>query len=174
MQAMRVFEKLAPHVVTAYPAESWRLVQALEGLPLSLQVAGRLLNVEAQYGWGISELMAELTDGLALLDQEAPPDMVQLAMQTTPTVAVLLQRSTNRLDADARWCFARLGAFAPKPATFDRAALEVVWRRSDVKPTLRTLISRGLLEPVEQDRFQLHSLLALHARALLEYIDEPS
>jgi hypothetical protein len=33
---------------------------------------------------------------------------------------------------------------------------------------VRVLVNRGLLEPVSGGRFQLHALLALHARSLLE------
>jgi hypothetical protein len=63
--------------------------------------------------------------------------------------------------------FAELGVFAHRPATFDLAAVAQVWAVTDPKPDVRLLVSRGLLEPIGGGRFQLHALLAMHARALL-------
>jgi hypothetical protein len=87
---------------------------------------------------------------------------------TTPTVAALLRRSTDALDAQTRRQFACLGLFVPKPASFDLGALAVAWDVADPRPIARVLVNRGLLEPVGGGRFQLHALLVLHARALLE------
>jgi hypothetical protein len=61
-----------------------------------------------------------------------------------------------------------LGAFAPKPATFDLEAMRVVWDVDDPIPTVRRLVDRGLLAPiVSQGRFQMHAVLVKHAQALL-------
>jgi hypothetical protein len=38
----------------------------------------------------------------------------------------------------------------------------------DPRPTVRVLVNRGLLEPLTGGRFQMHSLLVLHAKSLLE------
>ena len=97
-----------------------------------------------------------------------PGDRVDLASETTPTVAVLFQKSTDRLDVPTRDCFAYLGAFAPKPATFDLNAMKAVWQVEDPKPTARTLVDRGLLEFVpDMGRYQMHALVVMHARSLL-------
>jgi hypothetical protein len=79
----------------------------------------------------------------------------------------LLQKSTDHLDSHTRECLAYLGAFAPKPATFDLADMKEVWEVDDPAPTARILIDRGLLEPVGSGRFQMHALLVTHARSLL-------
>jgi hypothetical protein len=82
----------------------------------------------------------------------------------------LLERSTDRLDAQTRNRFAYLGAFAPKPATFDLNAMHFVWRATDIedaKETARKLADRGLLEPIGAGRFQMHALLVLHARSIV-------
>jgi hypothetical protein len=43
-----------------------------------------------------------------------------------------------------------------------------MWLTEDPKATVRELVSRGLLEPAAgRERFQLHALLALHARSML-------
>jgi hypothetical protein len=158
-------QKLAPNVVLQHPDASRELVRELEGLPLAIQVAGHLLNVEASYGFDVSQLLVELRDGAKVIEAKAPADRSDLANETTPTVAALLQKSTERLDPLTRDCFAYLGAFAPKPATFDLEAMKDVWEIDDPKPIARQLVDRGLLEPVG-GRFQMHALLVSHARSL--------
>jgi hypothetical protein len=165
-KALELLRTLAPAVVAQYPAQSQELVRELEGLPLALQVAGHMLNAEASYGFGVSDLLAELRQGSKLLEAKAPPDRVDLANETTPTVAVLLQKSTDRLDEQTREYYAFLGAFAPKPATFDLAAMQAVWQVDDPKPIARKLVDRGLLEPATSGRFQMHALLVMHAKSL--------
>jgi hypothetical protein len=167
-KSLELLQELAPTVVVQYPAQSLELVRELEGLPLALQVAGRLLNVEINYGFGVIELLDELHQGTKLLEARAPADRADIVNETTPTVAVLLQKSTEHLDGSIRDCFALLGAFAPKPATFDLDDMKAVWQVEDPKPVARVLVDRGLLEPVvELGCFQMHALLVMHACSLL-------
>jgi len=166
-KGLELLQALAPNVVAQYPQQSLELVRELEGLPLALQVAGHLLNVEASYSFSVTDLLTELREGARLLEAKAPADRVDLANETTPTVAVLLQKSTDHLDTQTRDCFAYLGVFAPKPATFDLTAMKVVWQIEDPKPIARQLVDRGLLEPVGSGRFQMHALLVMHAKSLL-------
>ncbi len=163
--AVKLLAALAPAVVAEHPNEAHELVRALECLPLALHVAGRLLNVEASYGWGVKELLADLSAGKQLLEAKAPDDRFEYETQTIPTVAALLKKSSDRLDEHTRECFAYLGAFAPKPATFDLAAMQAVWQVDDARPIVREIVARGLLEPVG-GRFQMHALLVAHAQSL--------
>lgn len=166
--ALELLGRLTPETVANYPDAARTLAQDLEGLPLAIQVAGRLLHSEARLGWGIGELLAELRAGASLLQAHAPGDMLKLGQDTTLTVAALLKRSTDALDVQARQQFALLGLFVPKPATFDLAAMAAAWDVPDPRPVARLLVNRGLLEPVGGGRFQMHALLVLHARALLD------
>ena len=166
--ALELLGILTPETVANYPDEARALVRDLEGLPLAIQVAGRLLQNEANLGWGVGELLAELREGATLLAAQAPSDMTGTGQDTTPTIAALLKRSTDALDPETRVRFAYLGMFAPKPATFSLQVMAVAWGIDDPRPTVRTLVNRGLLEPVSGGRFQLHALLTLHARSLLE------
>lgn len=166
-QALLLLSVLTPETVAEYPHESRSLVRDLEGLPLAIQVAGRLLHSEARLGWGVGDLLAELRQGAALLSAQAPGDMVGTGRDTTPTIAALLRRSTDSLDELTTQRFALLGLFVPKPATFDLRAMAAAWDIPDPKPTVRVLVNRGLLEPVSSGRFQMHALLVLHARSLL-------
>jgi len=165
---LELFGKLAPVTVAEYPNEARDLVQALEGLPLAIHVAGRLLHSETVMGWGIKDLLVELLSGTALLKAQVPSDMLGIGRETPPTIAALLRRSTDLLDSETHQRFAYLGLFVPKPASFDLAAMAAAWDVPDPKPTIRTLVNRGLLEPVGGGRFQMHALLAAHARSLLE------
>ncbi len=170
-KALELLQTLTPKTVKKYPDESLVLVKDLEGLPLAIQVAGRLLNEEHGMGWGVTELIAELREGAKLLAATAPADRADIVNQTTPTVAALLKKSTDTLSEETQIHFAFLGAFAPKPATFDLAAMAAVWLVDDPKPSVRTLVNRGLLEPVGE-RFQMHALLVAHAKSLLEDDEE--
>jgi len=165
-KAVELLHTLAPQVVEQNEAERFELIRALEGLPLAIQVAGRLLNAEMSLGWGVHDLLQELREGAALLDAEVPSDRVESGDNTLPTVRVLLKRSTDWLDLETRKRFALLGVFAPKPATFDLEAMKAVWRIPDPRPTVRALVARGLLEPVNAGRFQIHALLVMHARSM--------
>lgn len=166
--AYELLSNLAPEVAREHPQECRELVEELGGLPLALQVAGRLLHAESRLGWGIDELLEALRSGKKLLESQAPSDRADVALGTTPTVAILLEKSTERLEPEARDRFALLGVFAPEPWSFDLEALKAMWLTENPKDTVRELVSRGLLEPAAgRERFQLHALLALHARSML-------
>lgn len=175
-RAVDLLRLLAPGVVASQEESCRRLAADLECLPLALNVAGRLLHVESQSGLSAERLLEELQNelgqapfpegGSRLLSARGPADRMDLDTQTVPSVAALLRRSTDRLNERERDCFASLGPFAPKPATFGIDALEAVWQTDDPSSVVLALVSRGLLEPVG-GRFQMHSLLVLHARSLL-------
>jgi tetratricopeptide (TPR) repeat protein len=172
--ALALLRKLAPTVVARYPEQCRKLVQALEGSPLALRVAGRLLHAEADRGWIVEDLLEELRAGTKLLDEEVPLDYVDVVRETTPTIAVLLRKSTDRLDPQAHDCFAQLGVFAPGPATFDLKAIQAMWPRvSGHRRIINTLLDRGLLERLDSDLFKINDLLILHARALLGQKSDP-
>jgi len=170
-QALELLARLAPTVAKRHPAECRQLVNDLEGLPLAIRVSARLLETEAGLGWGVSDLLAELAAGPKLLAETAPDDRLDPRTGTIPTVSVVLKQSTDRLDNTTRDRYAYLGAFAPKPATFDLEAMQAVWlaeSMEDTKTTVRTLADRGLLEPIiGAGRFQMHAVLVLHAKSLL-------
>lgn len=164
VDALSLLRILAPAVVDANEAECRELVEDLEGLPLALQVAGRLLQDEESRGFGVADLLHNLHKGTELIASKAPADRTDIANQTTPTVAALLELSTNRLDETILSHFAELGTFAPNPATFDMAAIQSVWNIDDPKPILRVLLDRGLLEPKDR-RYWMHAILVAHARS---------
>ncbi len=166
--ALELLSKLAPKVVEEHPTEARELVEALEGLPLAIQVAGRLLQSEFASGFGVRELIGELKKGASLLKADVPPDRRDLVSETTPTVAALLFTSLEKLDSQIRECYGYLGVFAPQPATFDLDAMGFMWDIEDPRLIVRALVDRGLLEYVQEiQRYQMHALLVMLAKTLL-------
>ena len=168
-KALELLARVAPTVVSQYPGKSRTLVGDLEGLPLAIRVAGHLLESEIRLGVDISGMLDELRASRRLLDERAPDDRFDPNTGTTPTINLLLKQSTDHLDEQTRERFAYLGAFAPKPATFNLEAMKAVWEVDDAMPTVRLLADHGLLEPMinQEIRFQMHALLVMHAQSLL-------
>jgi hypothetical protein len=164
--SLELLKIIAPDIVNIYPKECEELCKDLEGLPLAIQVAGKLLIAENRHGKNIPEFLLELQQGAKLIKAQAPSDRSDLIQNSTPTVAALLKKSTDYLDSETEERFAFLGAFAPKPASFKLAAMKAVWQVDDPTPTVDTLLDLGLLENVDGD-FQIHSLLVMLAKSLL-------
>ncbi len=165
--ALALLGTLAPEVLDRHKESAIELVRELEGLPLAIQVAGRLLHTESVYGFSIEILLSELKAGKHVLSANAPVSALMGHDDVPATVDLLLKKSTDRLDPVTRARYASLGSFAPKPTTFDLRALTAIWETDDPRPTIRSLVDRGLLESIaETDRFQMHALLVWHARCL--------
>lgn len=166
--ALELLGKLAPQVLTNHPTQARELVEALEGLPLAIQVAGRLLQSELSSGFSVTDLISELKQGSMILESDVPLDRRDLVNDTTPTVAALLLTSLDKLDEETKECYGYLGAFAPQPATFDLEAMRFVWDVEDARPIVRILVDRGLLEYIpDLQRYQMHALLVTLAKTLL-------
>ncbi len=164
--AVGLMRILAPALVAQHPQECLALVNDLECLPLALSVAARLLRVESRTEWGITDLLTAIRAGAAVLEAQAPADRAEGGC--IPTVAALLQKSTDLLDEQTRTCFALLGVFASKPATFSLPAMAAIWEGVDPKLILRKLLALGLIEHAGKGRFQMHALLVAHAKSLCE------
>lgn len=163
---MDLMEQLAPDAVHRFEPDVRALVEAVEGLPLALQVAGRVLRIETEADLDDMRVrIRELASG-ELLDAEVP---AQLERETNNrTVAALLRRSIDYLDDETRERFVFLGGFVAKPATFALEDMAAAWLADDPGPTVRRLIERGLLEPATNGRYQMHALLADLAAAMLD------
>ena len=166
-QALSLLRELAPTVVAEHPELCRELVADLEGLPLAIQVAGRLLHAERCSGFSVAALLRDIRAGARLIEARAPADRSEVARDTWPTAGALLQKSTDLLSDHLFGCFATLGVFAPKPATFDAAALQHMWQVEDPRAEIRALVDYGLLEVLDCGRYWLHALLVAHARSLL-------
>jgi hypothetical protein len=94
-QSLDLLRELAPAVMAKCEPACRELARALDGLPLALQVAGRLLQAEADAGFGVDELLDELRKGTRILDEIAPADRADVANETTPTIAALFRTRTT-------------------------------------------------------------------------------
>jgi NB-ARC domain. len=167
--SLHLLRIISPVAVKKHPNECRELVRALEYLPLALHVAGRLINTEVQIGSSakaLRKLLKEIQDGAAIIKAKAPANRTEDGGR--PTVQALLKKSTDLLDDYTRECFAFLGPYAPKPATFDLKALKFQWQVDEPMPIVKSLVGHGLMELAGAGRYQMHALLVAHARSLLE------
>lgn len=166
--AMELLSSHAPRVVRERRRLCEQLIDSVEGLPLALAVAGKMLHREWQSGGDVEELLRRVRDDArGLLSQPVPPDMVDLLDQTTPSVAAVLRRSTVHLPADLKHYFARLGSFAPAPATFPLFFVAGHWSldEQETRKIIRSFVDLGLLEVNRRGQYSIHPLikaLALH------------
>ncbi len=165
---LELLQLLTPKVVSQHGDKSLRLVADLEGLPLAIRVAGRVLEQERNSGGNISELFRILRESHILLDDLAPDDRFDPISMTTPTVKRLFEYTAERLDEASRWHFALLSRIAPKPAYFENVHMAGVWDVPDPQPSIRILIDYGLLEYTPDiESYQMHALLVKYAESLL-------
>lgn len=168
LELLRYF---AGEAVDAHREKCLELVHALDGLPLALHVAGRLLASRQRLGFGVETLIESLRDGAIILEKNSPPNMQPFIEEANKnsTVAELVRRSVDYLPPQARKCFFCLGAMAPKPATFNLEAIRDVWFFvTDPLPVLSILVDSGFLEPLSNNRFQMHAMLVAYAKWRLE------
>jgi hypothetical protein len=168
--AVELLESLAPDVVRKYEEECRKLACDLEFLPLALQVAGRLLRIEFSRTGDVKHLFQRLQDGKqqVLMEANVPTDVHALVGEKAPTVQALLRLTTDLLDEETRERFIYLGGFVPKPALVTRELLALQWDVEDPMPTIRKLLDFGLLERLDEKRYQIHAVLKAHALSLCD------
>ena len=164
--ALELMAAIVPDAVTHHRDVVAELCAALNYTPLALVVAARLLAVNGPAYGGVDALARHLATSHAILHAEAPAD-VPWRKETTPTVANILQSSTDALSDDSRRRFAQLGKFRAKPATFRLRVLAALWGVEDARPHIAELVQRGLVEAAGNGRFQIHALLRSLANTLL-------
>jgi tetratricopeptide (TPR) repeat protein len=161
-EAWSLLRELVPETCAAEPAGARALVRAVGGLPLAVELLGGYLAEPARgyFPDTAAEGVWELAD---------PRRRVRLAAKRlgahesgVVTLAETVELSVNALPPPAAAAFHALGAFAPKPETFDRAAAEVVTGATSA--TLGLLLARRLLEQPEPNVLAIHQVLADVAR----------
>jgi tetratricopeptide (TPR) repeat protein len=158
--AYTLLQALAPEACAADPKVSRELAQAVGGLPLALELLGGYLAEKE------TNLFPEMFDDLAgdtWAELSDPGQRLQLAQKRLGSrsgkvsLQDTLALSLDELQPDDKAAFYALGAFAPKPERFSRAAAEAVAETTG--ETLLRLAVRNLIE-VEGKRFALHQVLA--------------
>ncbi len=166
--ALQLLNEIAPSVVKTHRERCRKLVEEMECLPLSLQVAGRILQSEYSRSGDATDVLERLIKNqTSILSEPVPADIRAALGEKANSVTALLKLSTDLLTPEDREYFASLAAFAPKPAIFNESHLKGVW---GVEPheVLRALQDKGLVEGLGEGRFQVHSLLVAHAKTLCD------
>ena len=154
---------LAPEAWAANPATAAGLADAVGGLPLALELLGGYLAAPENSAFVelIDESLEEMTD---------PRRRLQLASRrlgdlsgAIVTLQATITLSLEGLPPAVLSAFYALGAFAPKPAYFDRKAAENVTEAN--LRTLALLAARNLLEIAPNEALALHQTIADVARA---------
>lgn len=167
-QSIELMKVFAPNASEAYADQMRPLVETLEGLPLALRVAGRLLEEQFFLDFDPTSLFDELQTNFRAFKDKAPSDRFDEATGQTPTIGMLFRRSLQTLPRAEQEAFACMGHLAPKPASFDLRAIGAICDLENPEATARALVGRGLLEPQGDGRFQMHYTLAMYGRHLLE------
>jgi tetratricopeptide (TPR) repeat protein len=162
--SLELLRKLAPKTCEADPQAAAELAKATGGVPLTLKVLGGYLAEpeHSQFPDLGQQAFKELADPrkrLALAEARLGGRLDQ--EQTLEAAISLSVEQLEQARPEAAAAFHALGAFAPKPATFDRAAAEAVTGTDGA--VLALLIARNLLEAGADDTLTLHQSLADYA-----------
>ncbi|MFN8463930.1 MAG: tetratricopeptide repeat protein [Caldilineaceae bacterium] len=158
--ALGLLQKLAPEACMADLEAARRLAYTVGGLPLAVELLGGYLAAPERI------VFSDLSQA-ALGELDDPARRLALAQKrlgsTTgkkETLAAVVQLSVDDLAQqcpEALHAFHALGAFAPKPATFTRAAAVEVTGVS--AGTLALLAARNLLEVDDSGTLAVHQVL---------------
>jgi hypothetical protein len=163
--ARALFQTLAPAAYNADPAAADALLDAVGYLPLAIELLAGYLNAGAskRFANRTRQALDELTTPqrrLALATRRLGSHE-SAAVTLQQTIALSLEGLAEE-DETAVAVFHALGAFAPKPATFDLDAAIAVTGATD--NTIALLADRNLLEIDGEEALSLHQTLADAAR----------
>ncbi|MFC1418120.1 hypothetical protein [Streptacidiphilus cavernicola] len=156
----------------ADPHQAERLVDLCGGLPVALRVVAARLN---RHRWltpaTLADELADESDRLAALSGRSGGSGV--AGDKESSVSGAFNLAYRDLSAGQGRLYRLLGLL-PYPL-FDAGTVAAALRLapSAARRGLDELVEAGLLQPEPDDRYRLHSLVRLHARALAEAEDDP-
>jgi tetratricopeptide (TPR) repeat protein len=166
--AFELLKALAPEVCAAEPKAARALVKDVGGLPLAIELLGGYLGDPARTG--LAGLRAE-----ALREMSNPARRLQLAQERLggrpgerPTLEQAIALSLDDLPEEVVHAFYCLGAFSPKPDTFDPVSGQFV---ANADPScFGLLLRRRLIEMAEDEhtkgeRLSIHPVIVEHARS---------
>ncbi len=171
-----LLNSLAPRAVSLELEEAKRLVEVVGGLPLSLILMGRYLQIESYSNQPrrISEAINLLSDVEKRLDLAQPQTtsmrISTLSLNAPASLRASIKISVDRLDIAARHVLFALTLFPPKPNSFsEQAAISVTGESSYV---LDQLTNSGLLESRGDEYYTLHQTIADYGRTKLKEMKE--
>jgi len=158
-EAIELFKHLAPTIPEKFFVQVERLQAKLGYSPLAIRVVARLLDYEAQLGLDIETALTALDKNELLFDSSIPLDRYDIDNQSLETIADIFERSTNTLDQSTAEFFFQLAVLAIDSRGFDLPAMISIWGITNVRPVVRQLVNRGLIEVLGNGRFTIHALL---------------
>jgi DNA-binding SARP family transcriptional activator/tetratricopeptide (TPR) repeat protein len=148
-------EVLGQAAVGADPTATEELIELCSGLPLALRLC--LVRLRSRPRWTIADLVARLRNEDRLLDEMRSADR---------SVAASLRLSYSVMDEDQQLDLRRLG-WMPGGDFEARAAGALLGISFyDAEDLLEGLLSVGMLDQREADRYSLHNLVRAFARNL--------
>ncbi|MEV6850397.1 tetratricopeptide repeat protein, partial [Actinoplanes sp. NPDC051411] len=150
-----VREVLGPVTADAEPAAADELIELCCGLPLALRLC--LARLRSRPRWTIADLVRRLRNEDRLLDEMRSADR---------SVAASLRLSFAAMDENQQQCFRRVGRFPGGDFDVRAAAALIGADLYDAEDVLEGLLTLGMLEQRESDRYCFHNLVRTFARSL--------
>lgn len=148
--------------VAARPADAARVARMCGGLPLALRIAGARLAERPE--WSMATLAGRLSDERTRLDELQIGRMaVQSSLESSWTA---LRDAGRPRDGAAARLLALLGVLHLPDVTAQIAGALLGGPEGAARGALDRLAEVHLLEPVQDDRFQMHDLVRLFATTL--------
>ena len=171
-----LLRQLAPKAVAEDEQAARGLAKALDGLPLGIELAGRVLRRRTRVGLNAAGVIEELADREKRLDatDEAKRSAKDEAKRSLRAVIAL---SYDNLPRDeTRACFRALSLFGAKPLSFSLGAAQAVWDADETaaEEAIMALVESGLVDlengKGQEDaavRYALHATIADFAESEL-------
>jgi DNA-binding SARP family transcriptional activator/tetratricopeptide (TPR) repeat protein len=160
-------EQLLEHMLgaerlRAEPGTAHRLAEACGRIPLALSIAAA--NIANHPPASIADHIRDLLDGNRLA-------ALQTAGDSDSTMQTVLGQSYDALDPDTRHMFRRLGLSPGPDFTVAAASVLAGLSRAEAGRLVDRLLDANLIGESAADRFILHDLTRLYARARAEAED---
>lgn len=167
-EGMLLLRMLAPQVIDAEPQRARELVQAVDGLPLGLNLIGNYLRMQAYTGQTrrIAAALQKLKDAserLTISELRGPVERHPSLPGDVPvSLRSVIAVTDQQLDEPSREVLHALAVFQPRPNSFsEESALAVAACDEEM---LDLLTDTGLLESNGPVRYSLHSTISDYIR----------
>ncbi len=166
--SLRLLEKLAPGVSAKAPDEVREIIQAVDGLPLSLILMGNYVRIQMKTKQ--PRRLRTALDRLLRVKERLQLEQPQGGLERHPSLPegiplsqlAVIKISDEALDQETQQVLRSLSVFPSKPNTFsEEAALAVAATNPQVIDTLHDF---GLLESSRPARYTLHQTISDYAQ----------
>lgn len=153
--ALQLLNWITPAAVERYPDELTVLIRRYDGLPLALQIIGRMIEIEMALGWGALDMLDNLLDSDAILEGRVPAEIEQEMQIARATLREYIQRIFEDVDVDVLDIAIQIAQHHPENEPFDVAQAGDIWQADNPRHILRALVEAGIVEIVGEGQFKL-------------------